>query len=272
VGRAGLEQTRHAPPARGILRRGSPKGWIDRDRIVPSEPLAPFVHHFWSVRWDLQVPFATEALPHPSAVLTFEGGGRGPRARVVGVRTGRLSKTLRGKGRIFGITFRPAAFQPLLRAPMSTITDRVVPLARVLGSEGAAWVLDLASVADTSDQIAIAEGFLLRHLPPLGGEAERVRDMVERLARDQSLLRVQQVADDLGLEVRSLERRFRRYVGVSPKWVIRRYRLHEALERLRAPHPPALATLAADLGYADQAHFARDFRLVVGRTPRVFRG
>jgi AraC-like DNA-binding protein len=249
-----------------------PDGRIDRDRVIPSEELAPFVHHFWSVRWDLRTPFATEALPHPSVAITFEGGAQATRAKVVGVRTGRLSKTLRGTGRIFGITFRPAAFQQLLRAPLSTITDRVLPVARVLGSEGAAWARDLVSAAEVSDQIATAEAFLRRRLQPIGGEARRVRDMVERLARDQSLLRVQQVADDLGLEVRSLERRFRQYVGVGPKWVIRRYRLHEALERLSAPNPPTLATLAADLGYADQAHFARDFRRVVGRTPRAFRG
>jgi AraC-like DNA-binding protein len=217
------------------------------------------------------MPFRAEALPHPSAVLTFEGGPLAPRAKVTGVRTGRLSKTLRGTGRIFGITFRPAAFQ-LLRAPMATLTDRTVPLARVLGSEGAAWARDLLSVSEVTDQIAIAQAFLVRHLRPLGGEAQRVRDMVERVARDQSLLRVQQVADDLDLDVRSLERRFRQYVGVSPKWVIRRYRLLEALEQLGAPNPPTLATLAADLGYADQSHFARDFRLVVGRTPRAFRG
>jgi AraC-like DNA-binding protein len=52
--------------------------------------------------------------------------------------------------------------------------------------------------------------------------------------------------------------------------VIRRYRLHEAAEQLKGPDPPPLAALAAALGYADQAHFARDFKAVVGRTPAVF--
>jgi AraC-like DNA-binding protein len=76
------------------------------------------------------------------------------------------------------------------------------------------------------------------------------------------------VAEALGVEVRSLQRVFRRYVGVSPKWVIRRYRLHEAAERLKDPRPAALAELATSLGYADQAHFAREFKQVIGQTPR----
>jgi AraC-like DNA-binding protein len=71
--------------------------------------------------------------------------------------------------------------------------------------------------------------------------------------------------------VRSLQRLFRKYVGVSPKWVIRRYRLHEAAERLKGSRPPPLAELATSLGYADQAHFAREFKQVTGRTARSFR-
>lgn len=52
--------------------------------------------------------------------------------------------------------------------------------------------------------------------------------------------------------------------------VIGRYRLHEAAARLKSDAPPSLGDLAASLGYADQSHFARDFRSVVGRTPRDF--
>ena len=48
------------------------------------------------------------------------------------------------------------------------------------------------------------------------------------------------------------------------------YSLDEAAERLKAPKPPSLAVLAAELGYADQAHFAGEFKTVVGRTPRRF--
>ena len=51
---------------------------------------------------------------------------------------------------------------------------------------------------------------------------------------------------------------------------MQRYRLHEAAEQLRAHEPPSLAELAASLGYADQAHFAREFKRAVGHTPRAF--
>jgi AraC-like DNA-binding protein len=70
--------------------------------------------------------------------------------------------------------------------------------------------------------------------------------------------------------MRALQRCFRTYVGLSPKAVIRRYRLHEEAAQLGGPNPPTLAALAASLGYADQAHFGRDFKRTVGETPRSF--
>jgi AraC-like DNA-binding protein len=48
---------------------------------------------------------------------------------------------------------------------------------------------------------------------------------------------------------------------------VQRRRLHEAAERLSSAEPPDLARVAVDLGYADQAHFTRDFRTVTGLTP-----
>ena len=61
---------------------------------------------------------------------------------------------------------------------------------------------------------------------------------------------------------------FNRYVGGGPKWVIRRYRMIEAVEALKSPGVmPNLATLADAPGYADQSHFTNDFRSMTGQTP-----
>jgi len=262
---------RHAAgPPRGILRRGQPGGKNEHERILPSPALAPFVAHFWSVRWALEAPVVVETLPHPSVHVVLEEHGRRRRAEVAGVGTGRFVRQLAGEGHVFGIKFRPGAFRVLLGAPMTNLTDRVVPIGEVLGREGKRMARAVFSAAELEAKIAIAESFLERCLSPLPLEIERVRDLVERMATDRSLLRVEQAASALDVDLRTLQRRFRQYVGVSPKSVILRYRLHEAAERLKAPKPPSLAVLAAELGYADQAHFAREFKTVVGRTPRRF--
>ena len=59
-------------------------------------------------------------------------------------------------------------------------------------------------------------------------------------------------------------------MGINPKWVIRRYRLHEVTERLAKGAAIDWAGLAADLGYADQAHFVRDFTKMFGESPTQY--
>jgi AraC-like DNA-binding protein len=81
---------------------------------------------------------------------------------------------------------------------------------------------------------------------------------------------VDHVVERAGMGKRTLQRLFHEYVGVSPKWVIQRYRLHEAAQRLADDPDLSLADLALDLGYCDQAHFVRDFRSVVGRPPAAY--
>ncbi|GAB2547425.1 hypothetical protein GCM10027065_18730 [Rhodanobacter koreensis] len=67
-----------------------------------------------------------------------------------------------------------------------------------------------------------------------------------------------------------MQRLFHRYVGASASWVVKRYRIYEALEQLVAGKPSAWAILAQDLGYYDQAHFINDFRKLVGRSPSEY--
>ena len=75
------------------------------------------------------------------------------------------------------------------------------------------------------------------------------------------------LAGELGLSKRGLQRLFAEYVGIGPKWVIRRYRLHEVTARMAAGGAIDWAVLAADLGYADQGHFIRDFKSMFGGPP-----
>ncbi|HEX2047554.1 MAG TPA: DUF6597 domain-containing transcriptional factor [Acidimicrobiales bacterium] len=75
------------------------------------------------------------------------------------------------------------------------------------------------------------------------------------------------ITDKAGLSVRQLQRRFGDHVGVSPKAVVRRYRLYEAAERARSGREVDWAVLAAELGHSDQAHLTRDFSATVDMPP-----
>jgi transcriptional regulator GlxA family with amidase domain len=94
--------------------------------------------------------------------------------------------------------------------------------------------------------------------------------VVDLIMADRDITQVQQVTDRTGIGIRRLQRLFATYAGVTPKWVIQRSRLHEAVERLDQGGHVDLGFLARDLGYFDQAHFARDFRASVGRPPTAY--
>lgn len=243
------------------IRLQSPAG-----RYLPEGPLAEFVEHFWSVSWDLrgQSPVTRETLPHPSVHLVVEAG----RSGLGGVHTGRFSRTLEGQGRVLGIKFLPGCFRPFWPGPMDELTDRVVPLDSAFGASGLAFeaaVLDCGE--DATAAVRLAEAFLTERLPPPNPKAQLARRAVALILADRDLTQAEAVAREFGMNLRSLQRLFREYVGVSPKWVIQRYRLHDAMERLESNQPVDLPALALALGYFDQAHFTKAFKALLGRTP-----
>jgi AraC-like DNA-binding protein len=250
---------------RGVLSPPAGAEGIHNERFTPGPELAPFIAHFWTVRWDLRErpSFLAETLPHPCVHLLFERG----RAQVAGVSTRIFRRRLQGQARVFGVKFRPAAFHPFFKGPLSRIRDRVLSLSAVFGKQSDGLKHAILGEPDVLACVALAEAFLLERLPPMPAATAELRDLVERLATDQGITRVEQAAALAGIDVRTLQRRFDAAVGVSPKWVIQRYRLHEAAEQLSQPTVPDFASLALQLGYFDQPHFTRSFKATTGRAP-----
>jgi AraC-like DNA-binding protein len=263
-----MARPKSAPP-RGIIRTAVAAIPFTHARYEVEPPLDASIEHWWTVAWRLP-PGQTqrrETLPHPSIHVVQDGD----RVDVVGVNRGRFTWVLEGEGRVFAAKFRPGAFRPLLDAPVSSLTDRVVPLAEVIGRQRAhAYREALHHARDDHARVAVAAAFFAKLLPPPAPDAPLLRTLVEAVATDRSVSTVEALRERSGLHLRELQRWFRDEVGISPKWMIQRYRLHDALLALEAGSG-AIADVAAELGYADQAHFARDFKALVGMTPREYR-
>jgi AraC-like DNA-binding protein len=120
------------------------------------------------------------------------------------------------------------------------------------------------------DRIKIVEDFLRCRLTEPDENVIRLTEIVYAVAKERDILKVEDLVDRYGLNKRTLQRLFARYVGVSPKWVIQRYRLHEAAEQLSTVETVNQAELALSLGYSDQAHFVRDFKSIVGVSPAAY--
>ncbi len=263
---------------RGVLRPGETARVAGLRRDAPVSPaLEPFVERYWSVRWDRtgQPPFRSEVLSHPSVNLSVETGseprfGAGlPAVLLHGVVTRRFVVDLTGTGRVTAAKFRPGGWVAIGGRPPGR--GAVVPLGGHLPGLDAAMLLRAVLAEDDDDARAAVLDAALAPLAPEPTVAYRdLQALLERMAADRSLVRVDQVAALAGVGVRSLQRLFAGLVGVSPKAVLARYRLQDAAATMDEGAVDDLAALAVELGWFDQAHFSRDFRAVVGVTPSAY--
>ena len=252
-----------SPQPRGVLHRLA-IGEFAHGRFEAPDDLADRIEHFWSVRWNLEglPPQLQETLPHPNVHLVVEPG----EVAAWGVHTGRWTRVLEGRSSAFGIKFRPGAFRALLGRAVSTIADGSIPATALFGTDAATLDGVLACDGDAA-AAALASDFLRARLPPADATALLAGRIVDSVADDLELHSADALARRFGMSLRALQRLFNEHVGVGPKWVINRYRMHEAVARVQAGQPVPWAALAQDLGYFDQAHFIADFRKLVGRTP-----
>jgi AraC-like DNA-binding protein len=251
------------------------QGQYVTSRWLPSDDLAPLVLYYWFVRWDRtgQDPFEQEVLtqPFPNLVFELDGTTGATASRLVGPKTTRFTRRLEGRGRVVGVAFQPGALFPWLRIPLARLTDKVFPLEEVLEARGAALERAVLHPGDDRSSAEAIERFLRGAGVVHDESVALVKDLMARISAEPSITKVEDLLPLYGIGMRKLQRLFNQYVGVSPKWVIRRFRLIEAARRLDAGELPSLADLATSLGYFDQAHFNRDFKALVGRTPAAYR-
>ncbi|HVK20890.1 MAG TPA: AraC family transcriptional regulator [Actinokineospora sp.] len=242
-------------PRKGVLGAKAARTKFELRTSAPSAGLAPFVEYYWLVSWRRTTPHEQQVVPHPNVHLVFEPEG----TLLYGVMRGRFVRRLVGEGHVLGVRFHPGGFRPWLGRPVSTVTDRVVPDFLDVAPE------TVLSAGDDAAMVAAAEAVLLPRVPEIDPVVDDVRAMVAAI--EQGVSRVDGLAREAGLTVRSVQRLFNEYVGVGPKWVIRRVRMHEAAARAESGADVDWASLAVELGYSDQAHFTRDFRANIGVTP-----
>lgn len=235
---------------------------------APSEDLAYFIERYWIIRWDRQgrEPFIQETLPFPCVNLVFEAG----RSGVFGVGTGRFTRSLIGEGKVFGVKFRPGAFYPFLKQPVCVLSDNCMSLEAVFGIEGDLLTHQILAHDEDDDMVEAVECFLRGYLPESDPEIAEINAVIDYIIDTPSLTKVDQLVTIFGFSKRTLQRLFNQYVGVSPKWVINRYRLHDAVNRLDQGQAIDFSRLAQDLGYFDQAHFIKDFKRMVSKTPAEY--
>ncbi|GAA1449065.1 AraC family transcriptional regulator [Leifsonia poae] len=262
--------TSAGPRSKGLLTPEDPGAPVRISRLWPGDAAACCVRHYWLPRWSLPAgeSLRQEVLEYPTSNLVIEP----EESSLHRARRGRSTRILAGEGWAFGVLLHPGVARGLAGVSVRTLPVSV-PLS-ALPVPGTAELLthvrDRMRDEDDSGAVEAFEAWLTAAVPPPGPDGPLVAEIVDAVENDRDIVRVEQLADRFGIGVRHLQRLIAGHIGFSPKWLIQRYRLQEAAAALRSDDAPPLAELASALGYADQAHFGREFKAVVGQTPGAY--
>lgn len=220
-----------------------------------------------STRVTLVVAFGDPVLAPPSRADRFGG----PRTSLaIGLHDRMSEAGVAGEQRGVLLRVAPLTAYSLLGLPMHLISNETADLGVLLG-RGASWFAErLAEAGDWPRRFAILERALAARMARGPRPDPAVTWAWRRLAGTAGGARIDALAEQLGWSRRHLVRRFREQIGLSPKTVARLFRFERATVLLRdRGHVRPLATVAAEAGYADQAHLAREVRAFAQCTPRA---
>lgn len=167
------------------------------------------------------------------------------------------------------IRLPPTAAYRLLRTPMHLLAGKVVELEQLLGEEGSFLAEQLAELHTWEARFHHVEALIRRRLLACPARSPNPERALEMLRNVHGRGRVAAIAKEMGWSRQHLVTVFNEQVGLAPKVVARIYRFQHALLRLERG-AESHADVAHGCGYADQAHFNREFRQFTGTTPLEF--
>lgn len=195
--------------------------------------------------------------------------GRATQAELIfaGQLTEQLTLAATGVVAVLGIRFRPDGLAALFRQPLHELTGVVTDLQSVDPQAYRALLRIRESAASMADAAARAREWVAARADRARIDP-RVASAVAAIEGSGGQLPIGTVLRTCGTSARQLERLFDAGVGLSPKRFARVTRFQRALallEQVERRGPTAAA--AFDCGYADQAHFIRDFKALAGYPP-----
>jgi AraC-like DNA-binding protein len=247
----------------------------------PAPELAPYIESYWHVDATPEVPFAmsVDVFVDGRADLVFNFGvaytrtvpGGPPRVLQHGnldaQRLTPIRIEQRGAVQIVGARFRAGGLMPFVRHSLHGWTGAVVGLGEAFDPGVVHLEAKLRDRAgEAAAQASALDAWFLERLE-MSPAKRTMHDMVERTVATHGCESVEQLARGVGLSLRTVDRLFRRHLGFAPKTWAQVVRFQRALERLKADPGCPLSQLAAELGYYDQSHLAREYRRFSGNTP-----
>jgi AraC-like DNA-binding protein len=247
--------------------RLDPAGFARHVRFLtypPPADLAPFIEHFWTIRWDeAGRAYYSEEVMHRPYVDVFVSAQQ---SGIQGTFRGKRTYVAAGSGRIVSGRFRPGAFHAIWDGRLADLQDKDLGLRLVFPRADRRYIDRLLSL-DDQEAVDHLQELIRAKQPQPDANIELINAIIRAVEADDCLGTVTAVARAFGKSERSLQQLFRDYTGVGLKWLLQRRRLLAAARQIRESDRPNWAAIAYDLGYSSQQHFITAFKQVLGKTP-----
>jgi AraC-like DNA-binding protein len=189
-----------------------------------------------------------------------------PRSFIVGELTRFLLLKPSGRIEIMGVRFKPGGAYRFLPFPLDHFTDNNIPTAEIWGREGAYLEEAILESSTALHRQQLMEEFLSARLDNTTPRL-RLDAAIDEIITSRGQTRIHDLAGQIGLSSRQLEREFRASVGVSPKALARIMRFQNLLRLVGEGPLREWSYLALESGYSDQPHMVREFREFSGQSP-----
>ncbi len=249
----------------------------------PSPALAPYIRRYYVFEAELPEDMVIEdfLLAETAFVRSLLKGewtgemapgewSRPSKTLLFGANETPFKVRVQGSFNVVGFAIRPVGWNALFDGSHHDFIDRLLPLEDVWGPL-AGKLQSAMEAADTDDdKVSEMEAIVTERIAEIGkASTDPAIARFEAIARTDSTIRIDDVAKQLGLSVRQLERRCRAIFGLTPKAVLRRSRFLDMATAMRGFSSPSERDLA-ELRYSDQSHLNREFRRYTRMTPRQF--
>lgn len=246
----------------------------------PSKQLLPFVNCFWYYEAETSQKVPERIIPDGCIEVIFHLKAPvkrlfqkewlvNPKMNIVGQMTKPYFICPTGPLEMLGIRFYPHTAHHFFDFPLDEIKDKVLKTAEIWGkdAEQLEEILHLAS--NISEAINSIESFLLKKILPDQTD-QLLAFALHEIMSSGGKLSIKRLCEDTTYGRRSLEMKFKKRIGLSPKVLCRIIRFQQIF-KYWSHENSSLTTLAYQSGYADQSHFIRDFKQFTGISPSKYK-
>ncbi|HOO08377.1 MAG TPA: helix-turn-helix domain-containing protein [Cyclobacteriaceae bacterium] len=249
--------------------------------IQPTKKLSRFVRFYWSLEGSVPNghPYVHRTLANasPEMIFHYKGSfeelnqsGQTEKTFLTGVhaQTDRVRRFIaKSDYGIFGVYLQPYAIPVLFGVPSSDIKNELPDLTTLLGGEGERLTEKMMLAGSNVQRLQIINGFLEQRLT--GVDPPGIVNATHQIFNRNGLVNVKNLAAQSSLSQRQFERKFKEFIGFTPKSFSKVVRFNALLWNYKRPNA-SLTEMAYDFDYYDQAHFIQDFKQFSGYNPKTY--